>query len=253
MTGRMRVRALEAASRVYIRVCGFFLVSVEIAKALVRLRKMLQPTVHVLVPQVLFSYLISTVTRERRSPQEVNRELFRIGVWTGSLAMLKLAKPSDIARFLPDTFDADIIGDGIKLVGSAAWYIFAGHMPTIKTEIKAPKFLWINLMESPGKDAFYKIETAEGVNVWYFLAGAYEGAALTAFRMLRKEELYLAMWRPLPSGNGLEGYYALREVGSAEIARACVDADPEFFSVVSWEDSARFAEELLGVKIPPIP
>jgi hypothetical protein len=233
--------------------CGFFLVSVEIAKALVRLRKMLQPTVHVLVPQVLFSYLISTVTRERRSPQEVNRELFRLGVWGGSLAMLKLAKPEELARFWPKSFDAGKLGGHIKLFGSAAWYIFAGHMPAIRTEARAPKLVWVNLEESPGKDAFYKVETPEGVSVWYFLAGAYEGATLTSFRMLGEEERFLAMWRPLPGRNGLEGYYALREVGSAEIARACVEADPEFFSVVSWEDSARFAEELLGVKIPPIP
>lgn len=226
--------------------------SAEIARFLLRFQKMFQPTVHVLVPQVLFTYMVSDISRKNPSPSLANKELFRIGVWSGSIAILKLAKPSDLASFWPKSFDAEKLSNFFRVFGSAAWYIFAGHMPKISIEKKSEKILWLELRENPGKEAFYKIEVPEGINVWFFLAGAYEGATLTAFRMLGEEENYLTMWRPLKSGDGIVGYYASREINPGEIARICIDSNADFFSIVSWEDSSLFAEQLLGLKIPPL-
>jgi hypothetical protein len=70
--------------------------------------------------------------------------------------------------------------------------------------------------------------------------------------MLGEEENYLSMWRPLKSGDGIEGYYASREINANDIARICIDSNVDFFSIVSWEDSSLFAEQLLGLKIPPL-
>jgi hypothetical protein len=224
--------------------------SAEIARFLLRFQKMFQPTVHVLVPQVLFTYMVSDISQKSPSPSLANKELFRIGVWSGSIAMLKLAKPGDLASFWPKSFDAEKLSNFVRIFGSAAWYLFAGHLPKISTEKKLEKVLWIELREISGKESFYKIEVPEGINVWFFLAGAYEGATLTAFRMLGEEENYLSMWRPLESGDGIEGYYASREINPNDIARICIDSNVDFFNIVSWEDSSLFAEQLLGLKIP---
>jgi hypothetical protein len=196
--------------------------------------------------------MVSDIFQKNPSPSLANKELFRIGVWSGSIAMLKLAKPGDLASFWPKSFDAEKLSTFVRVFGSAAWYLFAGHMPKISTGKKLEKVLWIELREISGKESFYKIEVPEGINVWFFLAGAYEGATLTAFRMLGEEENYLSMWRPLKSGDGIEGYYASREINANDIARICIDSNVDFFSIVSWEDSSLFAEQLLGLKIPPL-
>jgi hypothetical protein len=196
--------------------------------------------------------MVSDISQKNPSPSLANKELFRIGVWSGSIAMLKLAKPGDLASFWPKSFDAEKLSTFVRVFGSATWYLFAGHMPKVSTEKKLEKVLWIELREISGKESFYKIEVPEGIDVWFFLAGAYEGATLTAFRMLGEEENYLSMWRPLKSGDGIEGYYASREINANDIARICIDSNVDFFSIVSWEDSSSFAEQLLGLKIPPL-
>jgi hypothetical protein len=222
----------------------------EIAGMFLRLQKMFQPTVHVFVPQMLFSYMVSTVVKERPSPTEANRELFRLGLWGGSVAMLKFSKTINPKDIWPKSFDVGKFTSYAKLNHGGAWYLFAGHMPEINVEARGQKFIWITLRELPGKETFYKIETPEGVDVWYFLAGSYEGAALTLLRLVGEEEKYFTMWRPLPSRDGIEGFYAIRDLGPAEVIRTCNDLDPGFFKLVSWEDSAKFAEELFGIKIP---
>ncbi|ABL78598.1 hypothetical protein Tpen_1200 [Thermofilum pendens Hrk 5] len=224
----------------------------EIARILMRIQKHFAPTVHVLVPQMLFAYMVSSVAREVSSPSEVNKALFRNGVWSGTIAMTRMAKPEDLSALWPRRFDPGKLAGFVKVFGEGAWYIFAGHLPRLNAKPVADGVLWITIEEGEGKEAFYSIEVPEGVNVFYFLAGAYEGATQTAFRMLGEEERWISMWRPLPGGRGIHGFYALREIGAERIVEAAINADRDFFSTVSWEDSSRFAEELLGVKFPAL-
>ena len=162
----------------------------EIASLLSRIQKAFQPTVHVLVPQMLFSYMISKVVKEHPSPVEANKELFKLGLWGGSVALLEFSKSIDLKKIWPKSFDFNKFSSYAKIADRGAWYLFAGHMPKINIEASGSKLIWVTLREDPRKEAFYKIEVPEGVSVWYFLAGSYEGSVLTLLRLVGEEEKY---------------------------------------------------------------
>lgn len=223
--------------------------SSEIAKLALRLQKMLVPTVHVLVPKVLFTYMVSTIVREQGKAESVNRELFRQGVWSGSTALLNLTSPSALRGLWPKEGHVKGVQRFIEVYGSAAWNIFAGYLPRVATEaVDERGFVWARIVENPEKDAFYKVTTPEGVNTLYFIAGAYEGATLTAFRVLGVEREWYSMWRP--TRDGIAGYYARNTLQPAEVKGYVSQREPAFFSLVKWEDSVAFASELIGYEIP---
>jgi hypothetical protein len=220
----------------------------EVYKIAFRLQKAFTPTVHVLVAKVLFTYMVTTVVRERRDPRAVNAELFRQGIWGGSLALLNLA-PADTLRRLWKP-EPSGVAKFIEVLSSAAWYIFAGHMPSVRTEVLDERgIVWVEVEEAPGKDAFYKVEVPEGVNTLYFVAGAYEGATQTAYRLLGVEGQWLSMWRPLDTG-GICGFHARRDLDPREVIEAAKRKRGSFFDLISWNDSASMLEEVLGVSIP---
>jgi len=222
----------------------------EIYKIALRLQKAFAPTVHVLVAKVLFTYMVTTIVRERKDPKAVNTELFRQGLWSGSLAMLNLAPVDSLKRLWKP--DPGGVARFIEVFGSAAWHIFAGHMPGLRTEVLDKRgVVWVEVEEVPGKDAFYKVEAPEGVDTLYFVAGAYEGATQTAYRLLGVEEQWLSLWRPL-EGRGICGFYARRDLDLKEVEEAVKRKKPGFFDLISWNDSASMLEETLGISIPRI-
>ncbi len=220
----------------------------EVYKLVLRLQKAFTPTVHVLVAKVLFAYMVSRIARERGDPRAVNTELFRQGVWGGSLAMLNLAPVDSLRRLWKP--DPGGVKRFIEVFGSAAWHIFAGHVPSLRTEVLDRRgIVWAEVEEVPGRDAFYKVEAPEGVNTFYFVAGAYEGATQTAYRLLGVEEQWVSMWRPL-EGRGICGFYARRDLDPREVEEVVRNRKPEFFDLISWNDSAAMLEETLGFSIP---
>ncbi len=226
--------------------------SSAVLRFMVRLQKMYAPTVHVLVAKSLFAYMLERLLKEHREPEAVNRGLFREGVWVGSLAITKLASPAQLKRFRPGP-DLERTRRGVELYGAAAWYIFAGHVPSVRTEVADREgVIWIEIREDASKDAFYKIVVPEGVNTLYFVAGAYEGATATAFRLVGVEGEWFNMWRPL-GGGGICGFYAPQSLAPSRVAEVVRSRSPEFFRVVSWDDSARFLRELINFEIPQPP
>ncbi|MEM0335770.1 MAG: hypothetical protein QXT33_05160 [Thermofilum sp.] len=223
--------------------------SSEIAKLALRFQKMMFPTVHVLVPKVLFTYLVSSVLREHGDPADANRELFKHGVWSGSTALLHLSSPSALRSLWPKDGRAEGVQRFIEVYGQAAWNIFAGYLPRVSTEaVDKRGFVWALIEENPDKAAFYKVATPEGVDPLYFIAGAYEGATLTAFRLLEVEREWYSMWRPVKGG--IAGFYARKTLQVAEVVNYATRRNPSFFELVKWGDSALFAAELLGYEVP---
>lgn len=223
--------------------------SFELAKLALRLQKTSAPTVHVLVPKFLLAHTLAQIVRERGEPAAVNKELFRLGILLGSLAVTKLASPASLRRFWPPKADAVRVAKFVKLLGGAAWWTLAGHIPSVKADaVDRRGLVWAEVREAPRRDAFYKIAAPQGVNVLFLMAGAYEGVVQEAFRAMNVEGEWHSFWRPL-GGEGVCGFCAHRSVPAAEVIEAAEARREDFFKTVSWSDSAVYLEELLGARV----
>ncbi|RLE93320.1 MAG: hypothetical protein DRN04_07525 [Thermoprotei archaeon] len=219
-----------------------------------KLQKKFAPTVHVLIAKLLFTMFLAEVQGRLSSPDEINKELHKYGAWIGSRCMAQLAKPEDLEKIHPRNQEPCKVARGMSLYGRLAWYLFAGHLPTLETEIiEAEKGVLIKgvLKPDPEKDYFIKgVVSMKGVNLFYFTSGAYEAAAQMGFKMLNIDNLWWSVWRPLEGEEGLIGFYVWRRVPVEKAVEVIEKNAPWFFKTVSLEDSAKFLREYLGASIP---
>lgn len=221
----------------------------ELAKLAFRLQKAFAPTVHVLLPKILFTIMVSQIAKGEEDAISACRELFKQGVWAGSIAVANLASSASLRRFWPEKPDPRAVADYAEVFGRALWQIFVGHAPRVKTAVLDERGLaWVEFEEAGG-DAFYKIIAPADVNTAFFVAGMLEGAFQTAFRVVEAEAEWFSMWRPL-DGEGVCGFLANRSLSTTEIERAVESKKPGFFRVVDWEQSLALAKDLLGAGVP---
>jgi len=219
-----------------------------------KLQKKFAPTVHVLIAKLLFTMFLGELQTRLSSPEEINRELHKYGVWIGSRCMAQLAKPEDLEKIHPRDQEPHKVARGMSLYGRLAWYLFAGHLPTLETEvIETENGAVIKgvLKPDPEKDYFIRgVVSMKGVNLFYFTSGAYEAAAQMGFQMLNIDNLWWSVWRPLKQEEGLVGFYIWRKVPVEKAVKIIEENAPWFFETVSLEDSAKYLKEYLGVSIP---
>ena len=217
-----------------------------------RMQKSLKtPTSHIIIPRLLLSLLIAELRNRITDPREVNRELHKLGVWVGSRCMAVLAKRKDLEKVHPRDQNPEGTARGLSVYAKAAWYLFAGHFPTIETKIiELEKGFLIRgvLKPDPGKDHIFKgIVSPTGISSLYLAAGAYEAATSFAFKTLEIDNLWFSLWRPREEG--LVGFYIWHEAPLNLAVEEIKREYPDFFDVVSLEDSDRFLKEYLGVRI----
>jgi len=203
-----------------------------------------------LVPKILFAHVVAEVTARCASPQEVNRELFKLGVSAGDLVAVVTAAPTHLKRIWPSGGEASKVAGFSKWVFSSAWLTLTGRIPTAKAEVLSDGLVWVKLEEKPGEDAFYNIAVPEGVNPLYFAAGALEGCAQVVLRVLGAD--WFSFWRPL-GRRGACGFLSSSAKAAEEVASAIASRAPDFFEDATWEDSVKALDEALGARVPQPP
>lgn len=218
----------------------------EMAKLAFRLQKAFAPTVHVLLPKVLFTSLVAQLVKESGDSLSACRELFKRGVQAGSLAVTSLASAASLKRFWPDKDDPRSVASYAELVCEAFWQIFVGHKPRVKASVLDERGLvWVEI-EAAG-DAFYNVVAPPGVNTLYFVAGMLEGAFETMFSIIGVEREWRSMWRTLDS-RGVCGFIAGRGVPQPVAERLVEARQPSFFRLIDWGQSVAIAEEMFGIE-----
>ena len=215
-----------------------------------RLGRALAPAPHALVPKVLFAHVVAEVAARCGNPAEVNRELHKLGVGAGDLVAVTRAAMTHLKRVWPPDGDPRRVAEFSKLAFPSAWLTVTGRKPETSVEVRDGGLVWMELREKPGEDAFYKIVAPEGVNPLCFVAGVLEGYAQTVLRVVGAG--WFSLWRPLERA-GVRGFLSSSAKPAEEVARAVKARAPDFFRNVSWEDSARALEEVLGVRVPTPP
>jgi len=203
-----------------------------------------------LVPKIFFAHVVAEVTARCTSPQEVNRELFKLGVSAGDLVAVVTAVPTHLKRMWPSGGEASKVVGFSRWVFSSAWHTITGRPPTVRAEVLGDGLVWIELEEKPGEDAFYKIVVPEGVNPLYFAAGALEGCAQAFMRALGVD--WFSFWRPL-GRRGARGFLSVSAKVGEEVASTIVSRAPDFFADITWEDSVKALDEALGARVPQAP
>lgn len=222
----------------------------ELAKLAFRLQKAFAPSVHVLVPKILFTMVVSQIAKDKEDAISACRELFKQGVWAGSIAATHLASSASLKRFWPEKPDPRAVADYTEVLGCALWQIFVGRTPRARTAVLDEKGLaWVEFEEAPGEDAFYKIIAPSDVNTVFFVAGMLEGAFQTVFRIVEAEAEWFSMWRPL-DGEGVCGFLAKRSLSPTDVEREIESRRPGFFRIVDWGQSLALARDLIGSTIP---
>jgi len=225
----------------------------ELAKLIGRLSKHFQPTVHVLVPRMLLMFLIAKLEAEFTNPADINRELHRLGIWGGSRCLVELSKPEDLRKIYPADHDPEGVADFMEVYSILAWNWFSGHSPYFSSKIIKEENGYIieGIVKSvEDKETFAdKIETVSGVNPYYIASGGFEAATAIAFKILRVENIWWSVWRPIDK-NGIIGFYIQRTIPVEKVVEVIEKEKPGFFKDVSLKDSAKFLLEYLGVKLP---
>ncbi|MEM0459710.1 MAG: hypothetical protein QXZ31_07550 [Thermofilaceae archaeon] len=220
----------------------------ELAKLGFKLQKAFAPSVHIIVPKILFTLVVKEVVKEKGDEVSACKELFRQGVWAGSLAVTNLASLASLMKFWPGKDDPHGVAGYAEMIGGAFWRLFVGHGPRVKTEVLDDKGLvWAEVTEAPGADAFYKVIAPAGVDTLFFVSGMYEGAFQTILNLVGAAGGWIAMWRPLGS-RGVCGFLGKLDLPPSEAAKLIEAKCPSFFRIIDWDQSVAFTNELLGVE-----
>lgn len=215
-----------------------------------RLGRALAPVPRTLVPKVLFAHVVAEVAARCASPAEVNRELHRLGIGAGDIVAVTQATLTLLNRAWPPDGDPRRVAEFSKLVFPDAWLALGDREPEARVEVAEGGLVWVELGEGPGGDALYKIATPEGVNPLYFAAGVLEGCAQVILGAVGSG--WFSFWRPLGQA-GVCGFLSSSARPAEEVARAVGARAPNFFRDVSWEDSAKALDEVLGARVPQAP
>ncbi|RLE98285.1 MAG: hypothetical protein DRJ63_07960 [Thermoprotei archaeon] len=211
------------------------------------------PTVHIAVPKILLTVLLAELQRKLSSPREINRTLHKYGIWGGSICLVSMARPEDLQKIFPRDHRVEKVADFMEIYGKIAWYLFAGHMPSMEIKIiklsKGPA-LKGTIISDPRKETFVKdILSPRGVSPYYVCSGAYEAATAIAFRILKVDNKWWSVWRPLLDKEGLVGFYIWKENPVNEVVEIIEKEEPHFFKDVTLEDSAQYIKSYIGVDI----